>query len=111
MLEPSPLDDLSKIELNDTEKNVSDQQVADAELVKNTLDFPFKLNPLVLGYVNYYQGRGRATMETGLRRSGQFMTMARRIFREVGVPEDIVWLGQVERCRPSDRLTSASLTT
>src|ERR1051326_5831917 len=58
---PAPLDELAKIELNDTEKNVSDQQVADAELVKNTLDFPFKLHPLVLGYVNYYQGRGRAT--------------------------------------------------
>lgn len=94
--EPSPLDELSKIELNDAEKKVSDQQVADAELVKNTLDFPFRLHPLVLGYVNFYQGRGRATMETGLRRSGQFMAMARRIFREEGVPEDITWLGQVE---------------
>ena len=94
--EPSPLDELSKIELNDAEKKVSDQQVADAELVKNTLDFPFKLHPLVLGYINYYQGRGRSTMETGLRRSGQFMAMARRIFREEGVPEDITWLGQVE---------------
>jgi len=90
------LDELSKIELNDAEKKVSDQQVADAELVKNTLDFPFRLHPLVLGYVNFYQGRGRATMETGLRRSGQFMAMARRIFREEGVPEDITWLGQVE---------------
>jgi membrane-bound lytic murein transglycosylase D len=94
--EPSPLDELSKIELNDAEKKVSDQQVADAELVKNTLDFPFRLHPLVLGYVNFYQGRGRSTMETGLRRSGQFMAMARRIFREEGVPEDITWLGQVE---------------
>ena len=94
--EPSPLDELSKIELNDAEKKVSDQQVADAELVKNTLDFPFRLHPLVLGYINYYQGRGRSTMETGLRRSGQFMAMARRIFREEGVPEDITWLGQVE---------------
>jgi membrane-bound lytic murein transglycosylase D len=95
--EPSPLDELSKIELNDTEKNVSDKDVADAELVKNTLDFPINsLNPLVLQYINYYRGRGRATMETGLRRSGQFMAMARKIFREEGVPEDITWLGQVE---------------
>ncbi|HJU53496.1 MAG TPA: transglycosylase SLT domain-containing protein, partial [Pyrinomonadaceae bacterium] len=42
------------------------------------------------------QGRGRSTMETGIRRSGQFMQMARKIFRDEGVPEDIVWLGQVE---------------
>src|SRR5205085_2641315 len=107
--EPSPLDELSKIELNESEKNVSDQQVADAELVKNTLDFNFKLNPLVLGYINYYQGRGRATMETGLRRSGQYMALARRIFREEGVPEDITWLGQVESAwRPTARSEAAA---
>src|SRR5205085_1449628 len=29
-------------------------------------------------------------------RSGRFMPMARKIFREVGVPEDITWLGQIE---------------
>ena len=35
-------------------------------------------------------------MESGLRRSGQFMKMARQIFKEEGVPVDITWLGQVE---------------
>ena len=35
-------------------------------------------------------------METGIRRSGQFMQMARKVFREEGVPEDIAWLAQVE---------------
>ena len=107
--EPSPLDELSKIELNDTEKNVSDKQVADAELTKNTLDFQFKLNPLVLGYINYYQGRGRGTMQTGLRRSGQYMALARKIFREEGVPEDLTWLGQVESAwRPTARSEAAA---
>jgi membrane-bound lytic murein transglycosylase D len=107
--EPSPLDELSKIVLNDKEANVSDKEVADAELVKNTLDFDFKLHPMVVGYVNFYQGRGRGTMETGLRRSGQYMAMARKIFREEGVPEDIVWLGQVESTwRPTARSWAAA---
>src|ERR1041385_7032663 len=35
-------------------------------------------------------------MENGLRRSGQYMKMARQIFKEEGVPVDITWLGQVE---------------
>ena len=35
-------------------------------------------------------------MEYGLRRSGQFMKMARQIFKEEGVPVDVTWLGQVE---------------
>ncbi|HLM58841.1 MAG TPA: transglycosylase SLT domain-containing protein [Pyrinomonadaceae bacterium] len=94
--EPSPLDDLSKIVLTKAEETVSAEQVVQAEEIKNTLDFKFRLHPLVVQYINYYQGRGRGTMETGLRRSGQYMTMARKIFREEGVPEDVVWLGQVE---------------
>src|SRR6185436_654202 len=40
--------------------------------------------------------RGRSTMEVGLYRSGMFMSLARRIFREEGVPENMAWLGQVE---------------
>ena len=35
-------------------------------------------------------------MEVGLYRSGMFMRMARRIFKEEGVPENVAWLGQVE---------------
>jgi membrane-bound lytic murein transglycosylase D len=35
-------------------------------------------------------------MENGLRRSGQYMKLARKIFAEEGVPVDITWLGQVE---------------
>jgi membrane-bound lytic murein transglycosylase D len=107
--EPSPLDELSKIVLTKEEEKVSDEQLADAETVKNMLDFQFKLHPLVLQYINFYQGRGRATMETGLRRSGQYTAMARKIFREEGVPEDIVWLGQVESSwRPTARSWAAA---
>ncbi len=94
--EPSPLDELSKLVLNPDEQNVSPGEISDLELAKNTVDFGFNTNPLIQQYINYYQGRGRSTMESGLRRSGQFMKMARKIFREEGVPEDITWLGQVE---------------
>jgi len=95
--EPSPLDALRTLELDKKESDVSAEDVAKLENeIKNSLDFNFKPHPLVQGYINYYQGRGRATMETGLRRSGQFVPKSREIFRKVGVPEDIVWLGQVE---------------
>lgn len=107
--EPSPLDTLSKVVLTKDEEKISDAQVAEAEAVKNMLDFQFKLHPLVVQYINYYQGRGRGTMETGLRRSGQYTAMARKIFREEGVPEDIVWLGQVESSwRPTARSWAAA---
>lgn len=94
--EPSPLDELTKLVLTPDEQNVSPDAVNDLELAKSSVDFGFNTNPLIQQYINYYQGRGRSTMENGIRRSGQFMRMARKIFREEGVPEDIAWLGQVE---------------
>ena len=94
--DPSPLDPLSKLILNEQEKKVSESDIAELEQMKNSLDFNFTLNPLVQQYINYYQGRGRSTMEGGLRRSGRYMKIARETFRREGVPEDITWLGQVE---------------
>ncbi|HEX8889904.1 MAG TPA: lytic transglycosylase domain-containing protein, partial [Pyrinomonadaceae bacterium] len=107
--EPSPLDDLSKLILTPEETNVEPDDVAGLEVAKNAIDFNFEINPVIQGYINYYQGRGRSTMEAGLRRSGQFMQMARKIFREEGVPEDVTWLGQIESAwRPTARSWAAA---
>src|SRR3979409_2437748 len=94
--DPSPLDPLSKLILTNDEQKVSGEQLDALEQAKNSLDFNFTINPLIQQYINYYQGRGRSTMENGLRRSGRFMKMARDIFQKEGVPVDVTWLGQVE---------------
>ncbi|MGH9971699.1 MAG: transglycosylase SLT domain-containing protein [Pyrinomonadaceae bacterium] len=94
--EPSPLDELSKLVLTPDEQNVSDADVVALEQAKQNVNFGFTINPLIQQYINFYQGRGRATMEAGLRRSGQYMKLARQIFGKEGVPIDITWLGQVE---------------
>jgi membrane-bound lytic murein transglycosylase D len=95
--EPSPLDELSKLVLTEREKEVSGEDLLALEQAKKNVNFSFTLNPLIQQYINYYQGsRGRGTMENGLRRSGQYMKLARKIFAEEGVPLDVTWLGQVE---------------
>ena len=95
--EPSPLDELSKLVLTESEKEVSGEDLLALEQAQKNVNFSFTLNPLIQQYINYYQGpRGRATMENGLRRSGQFMRLARKIFAEEGVPLDVTWLAQVE---------------
>jgi membrane-bound lytic murein transglycosylase D len=95
--EPSPLDELSKLVLTESEKEVSNEALLEMQLAQKNVNFSFTLNPLIQQYINYYQGpRGRATMENGLRRSGQYMRLARKIFAEEGVPLDVTWLGQVE---------------
>jgi len=94
--EPSPLDELSKLVLTEREKEVSSEDLLALEQAQKNVNFTFTLNPLIQQYINYYQGRNRGTMENGLRRSGQYMKLARRIFAEEGVPVDVTWLGQVE---------------
>jgi peptidoglycan lytic transglycosylase D len=94
--EPSPLDELSKLVLTEREKEVSSEDLATLEQSQKNVNFTFTLNPLIQQFINYYQGRNRSTMENGLRRSGQYMRLARKIFAEEGVPLDITWLGQVE---------------
>ncbi|MFN2452666.1 MAG: transglycosylase SLT domain-containing protein [Pyrinomonadaceae bacterium] len=107
--EPSPLDELSKLTLTAEEQTVSPQDTADLEVAKNSINFAFNTNPLIQQFINYYQGRGRSTMETGLRRSGRYMSKVREIFRQEGVPEDVTWLGQVESAwRPTAYSSAAA---
>jgi len=94
--EPSPLDELSRLVLTPEEQNVSDSDVAALEQARQNVNFAFTTNPLIQQYINYYQGRGRSTMEAGLRHSGQYMRLARQIFAQERVPIDVTWLGQVE---------------
>jgi len=107
--EPSPLDELSKLVLTESEKEVSGEDLVALEQSKQNVNFAFTLNPLIQQYINYYQGpRGRATMENGLRRSGQYMRLARQIFAKEGVPVDVTWLGQVESAWKVKALSWAS---
>ena len=101
--EPSPLDELSKLELTPEEQQIDENPVAQQQyqyiqyaVANRSLGFSFQVHPMIQQYINYYRGRGRTTMEVGLYRSGMFMSMARRIFREEGIPENVAWLGQVE---------------
>jgi membrane-bound lytic murein transglycosylase D len=60
-------------------------------------NFPFAVDAPVFQFITYFtSGRGRGTMESGLRRSGKWRKMAERIFQEEGVPTDLIWLAQVE---------------
>lgn len=101
--EASPLDELSKLELTPEEQNsvytpegqVEYQKIQRA-VAGGSLGLRFQMHPMVQQFISYYQGRGKRTMEVGLYRSGMFMRMARRIFREEGLPENVAWLGQVE---------------
>jgi membrane-bound lytic murein transglycosylase D len=50
----------------------------------------------VAGYINYFSNRGRGTVEGALARSGRYEDMIRRILREEGVPQELIYLAQAE---------------
>jgi membrane-bound lytic murein transglycosylase D len=60
-------------------------------------DLPLTVNDVVVSYLNFFQTpRGKAIVETGLRRKGKYQEMISRILKEEGVPQDLVYLAQAE---------------
>jgi len=60
-------------------------------------DLPLTVNDVVVSYLNFFQTpRGRAIVETGLRRKGKYQGMIARVLREEGVPQDLIYLAQAE---------------
>jgi membrane-bound lytic murein transglycosylase D len=55
------------------------------------------VNDEVLSFLNFFQTpRGRAIVETGLRRQGRYHEMIARVLHEEGVPQDLIYLAQAE---------------
>jgi membrane-bound lytic murein transglycosylase D len=60
-------------------------------------DLPLTVNEYVLVYLNFFQTpRGRAIVETGLRRAGRYRPMIERVLDEEGLPRDLIYLAQAE---------------
>ncbi len=66
------------------------------EVVATASQLPLAVNDAVLGYINYFSGRGRQTMVAGLQRAGKYRPMIERIFRAEGVPLELIHLAQAE---------------
>jgi membrane-bound lytic murein transglycosylase D len=50
----------------------------------------------VLGYIHFFEGRGRKTLEAGIGRAGRYRPMIQRILDEEGVPQELIHLAQAE---------------
>ena len=68
------------------------------EAAKNiSHDLPLTVNDQVLPFLNFFQTpRGRAIVETGLRRAGRYREMISRVLQEEGLPQDLIYLAQAE---------------
>lgn len=91
--EPAPID-----EANETTFPVDPNVKAKAEAELKTVqsDLPLMINDYVAGYINYFSTRGRGVFERALVRSGRYRDMIERVFKEQGVPQDLIYLAQAE---------------
>jgi membrane-bound lytic murein transglycosylase D len=67
-------------------------KVIDSELEQ----IPTEINPLVEKWVDYFQGRGRPHMERYLSRSTRYSKLMKKILRQNGLPEDLIYIALIE---------------
>lgn len=91
--EPAPIDEANNITFP---ADPSIKAKAQAELANTHSDLPLMLTDPVVSYINYFSSRGHGTIERALIRRGRYLDMISRIFREEGVPQDLMFLAQAE---------------
>ncbi len=59
-------------------------------------DVPIDANARVAASIRFFQTRGRQTYATWARRSGRYRDMIWRIFKEAGLPQDLLHIAMIE---------------
>ncbi len=59
-------------------------------------DIPLEVNSYVEQWVTYFTGKGSGAMRRWLERSGKYFPMMTKVFQEVGVPQQLVYLSMME---------------
>src|SRR4051812_45265575 len=91
--EPAPIDEANQVTFP---ADASVTAKAEANLKNIQSDLPLMINEYVAGYINYFSTHGRNVFEGAWVRSGRYKEMILRIFREEGIPQDLIYLAQAE---------------
>ena len=91
--EPAPIDEANEANVP-VDANVKAK--AEAEIKSTHSDLPLMMTDQVAGYISYFSTRGRANYENALIRSGRYEDMIRRVLKQEGVPQDLIYLAQAE---------------
>jgi len=93
----SPLDELKDITTYlSPEEAEKERQKIQQVVGRISYDIPVTLNPRVLAYIEAFQTRLRGEFEAGLKRSGAYLPMIKKTFREAGLPEDLAYMAHQE---------------
>lgn len=91
--EPAPIDEANSITFPEQPTVTPEQQAAVKRIPS---ELPLELKPAVENYIYFFSGRGRGTLEAALIRSGRYREMIQRVFKEEGVPQELIYLAQAE---------------
>jgi membrane-bound lytic murein transglycosylase D len=92
---PAPIDELTDLTLPAGDPRLLAK--AEQELISVPHDMPLTVNDSVLQYLSFFStARGRAIVERGLDRAGRYNDMIRRVLKQEGVPQDLIYLAQAE---------------
>jgi membrane-bound lytic murein transglycosylase D len=72
------------------------EETVRADLDRTPHDLPIVANDRVLSYVELFQGRLHDFMAAGLARAHRYLPMIRAVFKEEGLPEDLIYVPLVE---------------
>ena len=73
-----------------------EKDLADAESDEPSFDIPITVNDAVERWLTYFQTDGRKNFAIYLSRAGRYEPMMRAIFRDAGLPEDLVYVSLIE---------------
>ena len=91
---PAPIDEVAEVTFPADPKL---KERAEEAIKSVSHDMPLTVNDVVVSYLNFFQTpRGRAIVETGLRRKGKYEAMIAEVLKEEGVPQDLIYLAQAE---------------
>jgi membrane-bound lytic murein transglycosylase D len=89
----APLDDIVTMTFS-VDPRIKDKVQSEVKTTSSAL--PLTVNDTVLGYINYFNSRGRRTIEAGLERAGKYSAMISKILAEEGIPQELIHLAQAE---------------
>ena len=91
--EPAPIDETNQITFP-VDPNLKAKAAEEIRQIHS--DLPLTMNDAVAGYINYFSSRGRGVLERALTRAGLYSDMIRRVLKEEGVPQDLIYLAEAE---------------
>jgi membrane-bound lytic murein transglycosylase D len=91
--QPAPIDEANDVTFP-VDPNLKAR--AEAQVRETRSDLPLVINDFVASYINFYSTRGHGTLERALVRSGRYQDMIKRVLKEEGVPQDLIYLAEAE---------------